>query len=525
MSKTFAILAMLFGVAISPLYPQESQRAPSIYERHSESVVLLLVRDLNGKDVALGSAFWVAPKLLVTNAHIVDAGRIYVQIGPVRLPCSVKATDHKNDLAILSVDVEIDATPLKLSSVVPKPGEPVFVIGNPEGLEKAISQGIVSGIRKFESRDLIQITAPISHGSSGGPVFDAQGDVVGVTVGMLESGQNLNFAIPASLVAELLTDKHTADTKGVAAERITELQSACTKIGSLSYSDSADSDYQQTLQSIRSLARLALDGTGNDADSLLRISQLTVWIDTDSSLKAARRACSLRPTVDTHLALVKALQASCILGAESDKSAVFGEAELHASSAVSLSAKSPRYDALYALGDVQEDLGKLLLSEQNLRKALQLAQTNEEKGHASRSLARVSRAEGKNQEAEQFFQKLVNTGTASAYDWSEEGRYLADIRQYRQAGDAYSNSAAGGYSRKRCDAALQYFFAGEEDLTLAASRQCITENTGEERNRHRCLHGPRTFGRSAEWSWPLYRSARTCGGGDEHQSRECRSFQ
>jgi hypothetical protein len=80
----------------------------------------------------------------------------------------------------------------------------VYAIGNPRGLEGTFSEGLVSSIRRGDGAAMLQITAPISQGSSGGPVFDDRGRVVGVAVGMLEAGQNLNFAIPADYLEALL---------------------------------------------------------------------------------------------------------------------------------------------------------------------------------------------------------------------------------------------------------------------------------------------------------------------------------
>jgi len=106
-----ALLSLTYGICA-----QESTLGRSIYERNSDSVVLLLARDSSGVDVALGSAFWAAPKVLVTNAHVVEAGKIFAKLGPVRLPCTVVAVDHHNDLATLTVDAEVVAIPVKLSA-------------------------------------------------------------------------------------------------------------------------------------------------------------------------------------------------------------------------------------------------------------------------------------------------------------------------------------------------------------------------------------------------------------------------
>jgi len=85
-------------------------------------------------------------------------------------------------------------------------------IGNPLSLESTVSNGIVSGIRSDEGRRLLQITTPISHGSSGGPLFNMFGQVVGITSAALVGGENLNFAIPINDVKSLLV---TSTSKGL----------------------------------------------------------------------------------------------------------------------------------------------------------------------------------------------------------------------------------------------------------------------------------------------------------------------
>jgi hypothetical protein len=84
-------------------------------------------------------------------------------------------------------------------------GDPVYAVGNPQGLEGTFSQGIVSSIRQVGSDKLLQITAPISPGSSGGPVLNLRGEVVGVSVATFSGGQNLNFAIPSNYLKALLS--------------------------------------------------------------------------------------------------------------------------------------------------------------------------------------------------------------------------------------------------------------------------------------------------------------------------------
>jgi hypothetical protein len=116
----------------------------------------------------------------------------------------VVAADASRDLVLLQVKgLTAPSLPIGESKNVAI-GEEAFVIGNPQGLEGTISQGIVSGLRKVSNMEIIQITAPISPGSSGGPVLDRTGQVIGVAVATFKGGQNLNFAIPSDYLASLL---------------------------------------------------------------------------------------------------------------------------------------------------------------------------------------------------------------------------------------------------------------------------------------------------------------------------------
>ena len=125
---------------------------------------------------------------------------------------------ENTDLAVLH-SVEAEAVkktipPLANSNDL-KTGETVYVLSNPEGLAGTISQGIVSsGIRKMKNIDLFQITAPISEGSSGGAVMNSRGEVIGLATASLQSGQNLNFAIPAASIKSF-TDNYSTEQKSI----------------------------------------------------------------------------------------------------------------------------------------------------------------------------------------------------------------------------------------------------------------------------------------------------------------------
>ena len=124
--------------------------------------------------------------------------------------------DKENDLAIVKVrevngtGIDVPALPLGDSDVV-QIGEKIYVAGNPKGLEGTFSDGIISAIRGGRRDKVFQMTAPISPGSSGGPVLNNSGEVIGISVGGMEHGQNLNFAIPVNYLKPMVITPITPD--------------------------------------------------------------------------------------------------------------------------------------------------------------------------------------------------------------------------------------------------------------------------------------------------------------------------
>jgi S1-C subfamily serine protease len=157
-----------------------------------------------------GSGFFLRPGQVVTNLHVVrGAARGEIKTldgkGKVYPIAGVIAVDEEGDLALLSVD--LPAAPNRsseLATELPDEGETIFVIGNPLKLEGSVSDGIVSAVREVpNSYRIIQITAPISHGNSGSPVFNLRGQVLGVVTVKVTNGQNINLAIAAARVGQL----------------------------------------------------------------------------------------------------------------------------------------------------------------------------------------------------------------------------------------------------------------------------------------------------------------------------------
>lgn len=175
--------------------------ASDIYDLTKSAIVLIIAYDQNQIPLSQGSGFFVDPTTVVTNFHVID-GAVEIKVKPIGsdkfLPKSmpIKASEIY-DIAI----IETSNYPYKLEidTSLQFVGEKVFAIGNPSGLEGTISEGIISGIRKTDY-DVLQITAPISPGSSGGPVLDEKGKVIGISTFTIAKSQNLNFAVPVKYI-------------------------------------------------------------------------------------------------------------------------------------------------------------------------------------------------------------------------------------------------------------------------------------------------------------------------------------
>ena len=233
--------------------------AEDVANKYLPAVLLIRCDDSNGNTVQ-ASGFFLSRGLVVTNYHVIDGMvRGQVKLAPfygrkiMVLPISwILAFDRINDLALLFVDVRSTAEsdvalspeiaelrsiskqarkgarssriaspsddPLGIDEFLERQsipslaawneplriGERIYALGNPLGLEGTISEGIISNVRQYGSSRLIQITAPISPGSSGGPVINGRGKVVGVVRGTLSEGQNVNFAVASEHIRKLV---------------------------------------------------------------------------------------------------------------------------------------------------------------------------------------------------------------------------------------------------------------------------------------------------------------------------------
>jgi len=174
------------------------------------SVFLLAIQDEDGEVKGSGTGFLISPDgLLVTNHHVVSDAKGMIakaENGGLFPVLKVVATDPANDLALLRLQAK-DLPWLRLAPPnSAEVGTRIAVIGSPLGLEGTLTEGIVSARRNLpgQKREVLQISATISQGSSGSPVLDAQGRVVGVASFLLAEGQSLYFATPSEKLQALL---------------------------------------------------------------------------------------------------------------------------------------------------------------------------------------------------------------------------------------------------------------------------------------------------------------------------------
>ena len=181
---------------------------PSMIKKLEPSIVVLLAYNREGKPMGQGSGFFLTQEGdVITNYHVLKgASRAEVKTtGGVYLVNKIVAEDEEGDLIRVSTNVPQNLVrPLPIHASFPEVGERIIVMGTPLGLEKTVSDGIVSAVREIpEFGKIIQVTAAISPGSSGSPVINMEGEVVGVVSFFLMPGQNLNFAIPGDRIAKL----------------------------------------------------------------------------------------------------------------------------------------------------------------------------------------------------------------------------------------------------------------------------------------------------------------------------------
>jgi len=174
----------------------------------------------------MGTGFLVrADGWVVTNLHVIEgAEEALVTLANKRSYPVIEVVNAsaRHDLALLRIQVAGQPV-LKLGkSEDVRAGDAIVAIGHPLGLEDTVSNGLVSAVREVGDLTALQISAPIAPGSSGGPLFNEQGEVIGVATAILRGGQNLNLGMPVKYVQELMQSPAPVSLAAFAAARATK---------------------------------------------------------------------------------------------------------------------------------------------------------------------------------------------------------------------------------------------------------------------------------------------------------------
>ena len=186
-----------------------SYKKPTLEEisNHSTALIVSGKLDISSKDLITGSGFFIGKSILVTNNHVVEKNdTIFLKTPDGKVDVGmVVLRDPVNDLAIVKT-LKSNYKPIKFGNYSKvKLGDKISVISSPQGLVGTLSQGIVSSKRKLDNKNFLQITAPISSGSSGSPVLNEKLKLIGISVFVMKQSQNINFAIPATYLQSLIT--------------------------------------------------------------------------------------------------------------------------------------------------------------------------------------------------------------------------------------------------------------------------------------------------------------------------------
>jgi tetratricopeptide (TPR) repeat protein len=303
------LYAVAFGLSfVAPVsvvsqafHAQSQDLLPDLVRRIKPSAVAIETFDARGEKLSRGSGFFIDTDRVVTNRHVIDnayRAEVHSYTGSVFMVKGVIAVDAEGDLALLRVDAPANQVrPLQLDRTSPQEGESVVVIGNPFGLEGSVSNGIVSAVRDIPTFGrIIQITAPISPGSSGSPVVNMQGQVIGVATLQITGGQSVNFAIPSERISQLqggpllsLSDLVAATGRNKRAKAVQSFRDGLTFL-SKDDCEKALPYFEKAVESDSNYAE-AWAQSGFCKEKLGRHAE---------AIEASKRAVSLRPSAESY---------------------------------------------------------------------------------------------------------------------------------------------------------------------------------------------------------------------------------
>ncbi|MGE0883248.1 MAG: S1C family serine protease [Blastocatellales bacterium] len=208
----FSIIIFIFSLVASAPAQSKSGKSPGeIAREQSKAVVIIEALDERGSVIGQGSGFIVTPSgAVVSNLHVVQGSamvRVKLPNGDAYKTSDLVDVDDAKDIAIIKIKGFKLPTITLGDSDKAETGDSIVAISSPEGLVNSLTTGVISGVRRLDTHRVFQITAPISQGSSGGALFNSNGEVIGIVTYLLKSGQNINFAVPINYARGMISDE------------------------------------------------------------------------------------------------------------------------------------------------------------------------------------------------------------------------------------------------------------------------------------------------------------------------------
>jgi tetratricopeptide (TPR) repeat protein len=452
----FIWLSLFLLTAAVPATAQDL--LPELVRRIKPSAVAIETFDARGEKRSRGSGFFIDTDRVVTNRHVIDGAfraEVHSSTG-TRYPVKgVLAVDAEGDIAILLVETPPNSVrPLPLDRTSPQEGESVVVIGNPFGLEGSVTNGIVSAVRDIPTFGrIIQITAPISPGSSGSPVVNMQGQVIGVATLQVTSGQSINFAIPSERISQLQIGELTSlSDLMVAAGRNKRARAVQFFRDGLSFL--SKDDCEKALPYFEK----AVDSDSNYAEAWAQAGFCNEKLGRHTeAIEASKKAVSLRPSAESYFNI----------GLASYYLKQYREASVAYRQAIRIDPYNAA-DAYYALGLAYRDWGRADDEIQAYKQAIRLR--SDYTSAYERLGTRYFRSK-KYSEALEVFKQLASLKPADAAvpnslgeTYLEMGRVNDAVEAFRQAirlkpdfGRAYYNLGKCLLAMGNRDAALEQY--------------------------------------------------------------------
>jgi tetratricopeptide (TPR) repeat protein len=422
--STFIITFLLFSFANTAKSPAEENQLKDVIKHVMPATVLVVTYDASGQPLSQGSGFFVSEKgEVITNYHVMNGAEkasIKMPDGSICKITDIIAEDLAADLIKMQADTGNNKVSfLSINKAAPEVGDKVVIIGSPQGLENTVSDGIVSAVRDVPGfGSIIQTTAPISPGSSGSPVVNMEGEVVGVASAQIREGQNLNFVVPAAKIIELKEKKQVV---AISTKDKTKIQA--TDILSTAMFYYINNDYEKALPLFNQYLQTYPDSDEGLFYAGLCYANLGRY---QEAIQAFKQVIRLKPDY---------YEAHCNLGAAYDNSGLPREAIQAYKAAIRL--KPDDAEAHCNLGFAYVNLGRYQEAIQAFKQAIRLKPDLAE-AHSSMGIAYANL--GRYQEAIQAFKQAIMLKPDYADAHNNLGAAYSNLRRPQEALQAFKQA-------------------------------------------------------------------------------------